>query len=74
MLAYDRNDAEAISEAASRPTMRRVPVRTSDEQAAAIIVKHREMLIGQLIMLKPALSRVQIKGKRLSGTATRLAG
>jgi transposase len=43
----DRNDAEAICEAASRPAMRTVPVKTSDEQAATIIVKHREMLVGQ---------------------------
>ena len=43
----DRNDAEAISEAASRPTMRGVPEKTADEQAAAIIVKHREMLVAQ---------------------------
>ena len=27
--------------------MRTVPVRTVDEQAAAMIVKHREMLVGQ---------------------------
>ena len=43
----DRKDAEAISEAASRPTMRSVPVKAAEEQAAAIIVKHREMLVGQ---------------------------
>ncbi|BAJ83102.1 putative transposase for insertion sequence element (plasmid) [Acidiphilium multivorum AIU301] len=43
----DRNDAEAISEAAARPDMRTVPVKTVDEQAATIIVKHREMLVGQ---------------------------
>lgn len=43
----DRNDAEAISEAASRPNMRTVPVKTVDEQAATIVVKHREMLVGQ---------------------------
>ena len=43
----DRNDAEAISEAASRPSMRTVPVKTIDEQAATIVVKHREMLVGQ---------------------------
>jgi transposase len=43
----DRNDAEAISEAASRPSMRTVPVKTVDAQAATIIVKHREMLVGQ---------------------------
>ena len=43
----DRNDAEAISEAAARPNMRTVPVKTVDEQAATIVVKHREMLVGQ---------------------------
>jgi transposase len=43
----DRNDAEAISEAASRPSMRTVSVKTVDEQAAVIIVRQREMLVGQ---------------------------
>ena len=43
----DRNDAEAISEAASRPTMRTVPVKSADEQAATILVKHRELMVHQ---------------------------
>ena len=43
----DRNDAEAISEAASRPTMPAVRVKTVDQQADGIILKHREMLVGQ---------------------------
>lgn len=43
----DRNDAEAISEAASRPSMRTVSVKSVDEQAATIVLKHREMLVGQ---------------------------
>jgi transposase len=43
----DRNDAEAISDAASRPTMRSVPVKTVEQQADAIILKHREMLVAQ---------------------------
>src|ERR1700722_3786246 len=43
----DRNDAEAIGEAASRPAMRTVPLKTTEEQAARIIVKHREMLVAQ---------------------------
>jgi transposase len=43
----DRNDAEAISEASSRPTMRSVVVKTVDQQADGIILKHREMLVGQ---------------------------
>jgi transposase len=43
----DRNDAEAISEAAARPSMRAVPVKTVEQQAEAMILKHREMLVGQ---------------------------
>jgi transposase len=43
----DRNDAEAISEAASRPTMRSVPVKSVDEQAVTIILKHRELIVNQ---------------------------
>ncbi len=43
----DRNDAEAISEAASRPSMRSVAIKTIDQQADGIILKHREMLISQ---------------------------
>jgi transposase len=43
----DRNDAEAICEAASRPAMRQVPVKSVDEQAATIAVKHRELLVNQ---------------------------
>ena len=43
----DRNGAEAISEAASRPSMRTVPVKSAEEQAAAIIVKHRELMVNQ---------------------------
>ena len=42
----DRNDAEAISEAASRPSMRTVSVKSVDEQTATIVLKHREMLVG----------------------------
>jgi len=43
----DRNDAEAISEAASRPCMRTVAVKTVEQQADGIILRHREMLVGQ---------------------------
>jgi transposase len=43
----DRKDAEAISEAAARPSMRSVPVKTVEQQAETILVKHREMLVSQ---------------------------
>lgn len=43
----DRNDAEAISEAAARPTMPTVVVKTVEQQADAMILKHREMVMAQ---------------------------
>jgi len=43
----DRADAEAISEAAARPTMPSVAVKSVDQQASAMILKHREMLVAQ---------------------------
>jgi transposase len=47
----DRNDAEAINEAASRPTMRFVPVKTADQQAGIMILKTRELLVLQRTQL-----------------------
>jgi transposase len=43
----DRNDAEAINEAAARPSMRSVAIKTVDQQAQCMILKHRDMLVGQ---------------------------
>lgn len=43
----DRTDAAAICEAASRPGMSSVPVRSAQHQADAMILKHRELLVGQ---------------------------
>ena len=43
----DRIDAEAISEAAARPTMRFVPVKGAEEQAAASVLKVRDLLVRQ---------------------------
>ena len=43
----DRNDAEAINEAAARPSMRSVAIKTLDQQAEAMILKHRELLVSQ---------------------------
>jgi transposase len=44
----DRNDAEAIREAASRRTMRTVSVKSAEEQASTIIVKHRELMVNRI--------------------------
>ena len=43
----DRTDAGAINDAASRPSMPSVAVKTAQHQAELIILKHREMLMAQ---------------------------
>lgn len=43
----DAADAEAISEAVIRKTMRIVPVKTAEQQAAAMVLKTRGLLVRQ---------------------------
>jgi transposase len=43
----DAADAEAISEALTRKTMRFVPVKSADQQAAAMVLKTRALLVRQ---------------------------
>jgi transposase len=43
----DAADAEAIAEAASRPTMRFVAVKSAEKQAAAMTFKMRDLLVRQ---------------------------
>ncbi len=43
----DAADAEAICEAAQRPSMRFVPVKSADTQGAASVFRVRELLIRQ---------------------------
>jgi len=43
----DAADAEAISEAASRPTMRFVAVKTEEQQARGMIFRTRDLLVRQ---------------------------
>jgi transposase len=43
---HDAADAEAICEAVQRPTMRFVPVKTADQQAA-VLHRGRERLVRQ---------------------------
>ncbi len=51
----DRNDAEAICEAASRPTMRFVPVKSAQVQAEAMDLGARDLLIRQRTQLVNAI-------------------
>ena len=51
----DRIDAEAICEAMSRPSMRFVAVKSADEQAAAMMLSVRDLLVKQRTMLVNAI-------------------
>jgi len=51
----DANDAEAICEAMSRPTMRFVPVKTAEQQAALTMLGVRDLLVKQRTMLINAI-------------------
>lgn len=51
----DMADAQAIAEAASRPTMARVAVKTADQQARAMLFKTRDLLVRQRTQLINAL-------------------
>lgn len=51
----DAADAEAICEAAQRPTMRFVAVKSEDSQAAAVIFRTRDLLVRQRTQLINAL-------------------
>ena len=51
----DAADAEAIVEAALRPTMRFVAVKTEDQQARAMLFRNRRMFVGQRTQMINAL-------------------
>jgi transposase len=43
----DAADAEAICEAVTRPTMRFVPIKTAEQQAAGMVLKTRDLFVRQ---------------------------
>lgn len=51
----DAADAEALCEAMSRPTMRFVPIKTAEQQAALVLVGVRERLVRQRTQLTNAI-------------------
>ena len=51
----DMADAEALCEAMSRPTMRFVPVKTAEQQAALMLVGVRDRLIRNRTQLSNAI-------------------
>ena len=73
----DANDAAAICEAVQRPTMRFVPIKTREQQAALMLHRTRQLLVCQRTMLSNAmrghlaeLGIVSAKGR--NGTAALL--
>ena len=51
----DAADAEAICEAAQRPSMRFVPVKTEAQQAAALVFRARDLLVKQRTQISNAV-------------------
>lgn len=51
----DAADAAAICEAVSRPSMRFVPIKSTDQQAVLVLHKSRDLLVKQRTMLVNAL-------------------
>ncbi|MGG5890892.1 IS110 family transposase [Falsiroseomonas sp. HC035] len=51
----DAADAEAICEAVTRPTMHFVPIKSPEQQAALMMHRSRELLVGQRTALVNAL-------------------
>jgi transposase len=51
----DAADAEAICEAVTRPTMRFVPAKTADQQAALVLHRTRDLLVRQRTVLINAI-------------------
>ena len=53
----DMADAEAITEAAGRPTMRFVTVKSAEKQASGMVSKPRDLLVRQRTINAPAGDR-----------------
>lgn len=51
----DAADAEAICEAAQRPTMRFVPVKSAEQQASGVVFRARDLLVHQRTQIMNAL-------------------
>jgi transposase len=51
----DAADAEAICEAAQRPTMRFVPVKSVEQQASGVVFRARDLLVHQRTQIMNAL-------------------
>src|SRR6201984_3482595 len=75
----DANDAAAICEAVTRPSMRFVPIKTKEQQAALMLHRTRQLLVRQRTMLSNAmrghlaeLGIVSAKGRNGTGELLRI--
>src|ERR1700682_2725015 len=75
----DANDAAAICEAVTRPSMRFVPIKTKEQQAALMLHRTRQLLVRQRTMLSNALRGhlaelgiVSAKGRNGTGDLLRI--
>src|SRR5471030_609697 len=75
----DANDAAAICEAVTRPSMRFVPVKTKEQQTALMLHRTRQLLVRQRTMLSNALREhlaelgiVSAKGRNGTGELLRI--
>ena len=69
----DAADAEAICEAAQRPSMRVVPVKTEEQQANGIVFRARDLLVRQRTQCVNALRGHQEGGANRNDHAIRFA-
>ena len=75
----DANDAAAICEAVTRPSMRFVPIKTKEQQSALMLHRTRQLLVRQRTMLSNALRGhlaelgiVSAKGRNGTGELLRI--
>jgi transposase len=75
----DANDAAAICEAVTRPSMRFVPIKTKEQQAALMLHRARQLLVRQRTMSSNALRGhlaelgiVSAKGRNGTGELLRI--
>ena len=75
----DANDAAAICEAVTRPSMRFVPIKTKEQQTALMLHRTRQLLVRQRTMLSNAirghlaeLGIVSAKGRNGTGELLRI--
>ena len=75
----DANDAAAICEAVTRPSMRFVPIKTTEQQTALMLHRTRQLLVRQRTMLSNALRGhlaelgiVSAKGRNGTGELLRI--